>query len=327
MINPFECIISNNLEQLNTYLENGNVNIVDSRGKSLIDYAIKLHNNEIFHTLLKAYINLDICDDLGNTCYHYAVINNRLGYLKILLKSSGNPLRANDFGQTPLYLACLYGREQMVQLYQEKYILDLGYKDSNDENCFIAMVKSGNCEMIKNTKGYEKYLESTNYLGDTALSIASGKSNLEMVVFLLSQGAFVNSKNKLGETPLFNAVRSYQLRNIDLLIKNGAIVDCKNNNGETIFDIKMSEKNRNIINELINKYDLKSYKKSFPLHYAIIINDVAKIKANLNLSNINKRDSQGYTPKQLALKYNDKRIIKLINDYSKEASFIINKQL
>ena len=35
------------------YLENGNVNVVDERGKSLLDYAIQFHNNDIFELLLK----------------------------------------------------------------------------------------------------------------------------------------------------------------------------------------------------------------------------------------------------------------------------------
>ena len=117
MLSPFEYVLKNKIIELTKYLENNSPNIVDDRGKTLLDYAIKSHNNDIFQLLLKYYINLDIQDDLGNTCYHYAVINNRLGYLKQLLKLNGDPLQKNNKGQSPLYLACLYGRYEDNGIY------------------------------------------------------------------------------------------------------------------------------------------------------------------------------------------------------------------
>ena len=81
-MNPFESIFTNDYPSLVSYLEKENVNITDERGKSLLDYAIQFHNNDIFELLLKSYINVNIKDNVGNTAFHYAVINNRLGYLK-----------------------------------------------------------------------------------------------------------------------------------------------------------------------------------------------------------------------------------------------------
>ena len=91
------------------------------------EFVISRNNNDIFQLLLKYYINLNIVDDLGNTCYHYAVINNRLGYLKQLLKLNGDANAKNNKGQTPLYLACLYGRYDIVRLYLEYFDIEFNH--------------------------------------------------------------------------------------------------------------------------------------------------------------------------------------------------------
>ncbi len=46
-MNPFNYVIENDIEGLNSYLEFGNINATDEKGMSLLHYAIKLHNNEI----------------------------------------------------------------------------------------------------------------------------------------------------------------------------------------------------------------------------------------------------------------------------------------
>ena len=104
------------LKQENT--ANAAYSVTDDRGKTLLDYAIQFHNNDIFELLIKSYINVNIKDNLGNTAIHYAVINNKLGYLKTLLQIPNvDPKVVNNTGHSPLYLACLYGREQMVLLF------------------------------------------------------------------------------------------------------------------------------------------------------------------------------------------------------------------
>ena len=58
-MNPFESILTNNKPALMQYLEGGNVNIVDEKGRNLLDYAIFTNHNEFFKLLLKSYIRLD----------------------------------------------------------------------------------------------------------------------------------------------------------------------------------------------------------------------------------------------------------------------------
>lgn len=326
MLSPFEYVLKNNIIDLTKYLENNSPNIVDDRGKSLLDYAIKAHNNEIFQLLLKYYINLNIVDDLGNTCYHYAVINNRLGYLKQLLKLNGNANVKNNKGQTPLYLACLYGRYDIVRLYLEYYDIDLGETDNNDETIFMALVRSENLELIELFNDYDKYIEVSNYIGDTPLCIATKINSVKMVEFLISKGAFVNSKNNFNETPLFSAIGNNNQQIVGILLKHGAILDIKNKFGETVFNEYLDKEMIEFINDKELEYDLKSYERIYPLHYYIYLNDFHKINEYLVTRYINVEDPFGYTPLDLAIKYKEESLIKRIKDGINKAKIQVLKK-
>ncbi|MDE6655690.1 MAG: ankyrin repeat domain-containing protein, partial [Anaeroplasmataceae bacterium] len=171
MINPFKALLNQDWKQFNSYLEHGNVNVTDATGKTLLSYAIQLQSNEAVQILLRAYIDVDIADDKGNTCYHYAVLHNRLSYLRILMTTNGNPMQKNKAGQTPLYLACRYRKEKMIDLYLEKYKLDMGEKDLNEETICMALVRAKSHQLLKKYGGYESFIDEPNYIGNTTLLV------------------------------------------------------------------------------------------------------------------------------------------------------------
>lgn len=318
-MNPFEFIFTNDYQGLVTYLENGNVNVTDERGKSLLDYAIQFHNNDIFELLIKSYINVNIKDNLGNTAIHYAVINNRLGYLKTLLQMSlVDPKIKNNLGQTPLYLACLYGREQMVLLFLESMDLDLSYEDSNGETVFMALVRSRNLDLIKRLGGYQDLLEKKNVFGQTPLSIAVKQNSTKMVEFLLSNNVFVNTKDNFNETPLFSSYINENKEITSLLLQKGAIFNIKDKLTETIFDKPVEEEFLNYVLEKIDLLRLKDYEKLFPLHYAIYMSDENKINNLLTIQHINRTDIYGYKPLDIAKYYKNVKLIKQIEEKIKE---------
>ena len=66
-MNVFDAVFSNNISQLRKYLANGDVNVKNERGMSLIHYAIIFNNSEIFDLLLENFININIQDKYGDT--------------------------------------------------------------------------------------------------------------------------------------------------------------------------------------------------------------------------------------------------------------------
>ncbi|XP_014226426.1 tankyrase-2-like [Trichogramma pretiosum] len=55
---------------------------------------------------LNRHVELDACDNVGNTPLHTAVVNNNMKLAELLLRKGANPNSANDKGETPLHIIC-----------------------------------------------------------------------------------------------------------------------------------------------------------------------------------------------------------------------------
>ena len=304
----FDFVFTNNIQGLREYLELGDVNVINERGLSLLHYAILFNNSEIFDLLLENYININLKDSFGNTPSHYCVINNRIGFLKTLIRHNCDLTIKNNDLRTPLYLACLLGRENMVSLLLETVSFDIKEEDIKKENIFMALVRSRNLDLLNKVVTTDSIINSSNYLGETPLHIASKSADLEVVKYLISHGAFVNQKNKMKETPLFYAIQGLNMSVVALLLENGACIDSKSAFGDSIFDI-IPNNNQDYLNELILRYKSKEYENDYPLHHAILIENFNLVLKYSSIRNINRRDQFGFTPMDLALKMGNERII------------------
>ena len=313
-MDAFLAIYNDNIQALREYLELGDVNIKNERGMSLLHSAILFSNSEIFDLLLESYINVNMKDNYGNTPSHLCVIHNRLGFLKMLIRHNADLNIKNDEGQTPLYKACLLGRENMISLLLETQKFDLNMMDKNDESMFFALTRSRNLDLLNKVILDDEIVNRPNYKGEAPIHIAARSGDVKILDYLIQHKALVNLKTNQKETPLFYAVRGRSLDCIDLLLKNGAILDCKNKNGETIYDLVEIDSIVESINEKRIKYHQDEYISSYPLHYAILIEDSILVKKYANLRNIYRVDSYGFTPKQINKFIKNERIEKLLNE-------------
>jgi ankyrin repeat protein len=81
-------------------------------------------------------------------------------------------------------------------------------------------------------KNGKEIVHQTDDFGDTALHAAAAKGRLELVQFLISNGANVNAQNHMGSTPLHKAMvaKFDQIAITKLLLKSGADANVKNKN-------------------------------------------------------------------------------------------------
>ena len=312
-MDAFNAIYTNDIQKLREYLATGDVNVKNEKGMSLLHSAIIFGNSQAFEALIENFIDIDIKDNLGNTPVHYCVINNRLGFLKTLIRKGANLTIRNESGESPLYKASILGRTEIIYLFLETMKFDIYETNNNDETMFMALVRSRNLDLLRNTVLDDKIVNVKNYRGAAPLHIASASGDLNVCSYLIENKAFVNIKNNDGETPLFYAVKYKNLDVIDILLKNGAIPDCKNKLNEGIF----SDVDPDVMNyafEKMIKYRSMDYKKNFPLHYSIIIEDLQMVQNNLNERTINIKDKYGYLPLEVANLINNPRILALFNN-------------
>lgn len=311
MLEPFDFILNHDLHQLSTYLEYGNVNVQDEYGRSLLCFAIKIHQNDAVELLLKHFIDVNLKDQDGNTCYHYAVYHNRLGYLKTLLKIEGNAMDKNNEGQTPLYLACRYGRVKMVDLYLESYSLDVKEEDNNQETMLMAMVRSGNLRLLNRFFDYE-LLEHENIDGETMLVMAARLNHVQMVSYLLDKKAFVHQKDHYHQTALYYAFLNQNREMILLLAAAGSCFDIHNKFHVDLSSLAKEPWMKELLVELQANKKRKEYAKNYPLQYALLTEDEAYFMSHLTMSYLEKKDEEGFTPLVLAEKLGNQKLKELL---------------
>lgn len=86
----------------------------------------------------------------------------------------------------------------------------LRYLSSDNTDSAINLINSGQVDVNAKRKD-----------GITALHIAAGRDQIEIIELLLSKGATINPLNVYQENPLFFAALNYQSRAYDFLLKKG----------------------------------------------------------------------------------------------------------
>jgi ankyrin repeat protein len=237
-----------------------------------------------------------------------------MGFLKMLIRHNADLTIRDAKGQSPLYKACMLGRENMISLLLESLSFDIQDEDNNNETIFMALIRSRNLDLLHKIIVDEELVNQANYLGETPLHIAAKSGDIRIVSYLLENKAFIHRKNNLGETPLYYAVKYWNSDVIDFLISKGALMGMKTKAGESAYDLLLKPEHLTYITEREEKYKLKQYISTYPLHYAILLEDYELIQKNCVIRNLYREDIYGYTPIRLANCIGNPKIIKILKE-------------
>ena len=92
-------------------------------------------------------------------------------------------------------------------------------------------------------------MEKANYYGTTPLKIASSSGHLNVVRYLLEQGADRDKADYDGWTPLHNAAQRGYLEIAMLLMSYGADLKARTNNGQLPIDVARTEEIKQAIRD------------------------------------------------------------------------------
>ncbi len=133
-----------------------------------------------------------------------AILSSNVQAVKQALAQGAGVEARNDFGNTPLLVACQFGNVAVIQLLI-------------DNNADVNASRTG--------------------AGHTPLAMCV--SNMQIVKVLLANGARINAQDKQGQTALMFASRDVFeqiIPVIELLLKHGANAKLKDKNGKTALD-------------------------------------------------------------------------------------------
>jgi hypothetical protein len=202
----------------------------------------------------------------------------------------------------------------MISLFLETQEFHLEEEDNKEETIFMALVRSRNLDLLAKVIVDDEIVNKPNFKGEAPIHIAARSGDIKVLSYLISHNAFVNLKTNQGETPLFYAIKAKSFDSVDLLLSKGAILDIKNKNADTALDLIEADSMIDFINEKAIKYKYEEYKSTYPLHYAILIEDYVLVEKHMVLRNIKRSDTFGFTPKMLIKYIKNERIRKLLDE-------------
>jgi ankyrin repeat protein len=230
-------------------------------------------------------------DIYGNTPLYWACLNNNLELVKLLLEHGAQESvnKVNKYGRTPLHWACEENNINIVKL-----LLNNGAKES---------------------------INKANKCGSTPLYWACYHNNLELVKLLLENGAkeSINKANNWDSTPLYWACIKNNLELVKLLLNNGAKESINIiSDGNTPLLLACEENNLELVKLLLNNGAQESVNKAdiygdIPLYMACVNNNLELVKLLLN---------NGAEPKVNIGNQEIKDYVNLVADFYKEKNKI-----
>ena len=164
------------------------INKLDNKKESVISYFIKNKPFEYSEYLVLAGANLDIETSEGWTPIFDAVVSGNIKLVELMLERGGDFKKEDVYGNIPIFYT---NNEDMLLKLLEIKDYNLNMRNRKNENIFgeiyLRAVDNGYVNVVKKLfeLGVNPYYMS---YGDSAISIAKEKNNLEMIGLLQSKG-------------------------------------------------------------------------------------------------------------------------------------------
>lgn len=122
-------------------------------------------------------------------------------------------------------------QNELQRIYKESALLDSGLLNGSN---LLSAALSGNIWVASILLMQETDLGTRCKDGRTALHLAISKpNNLDMIRFLIDNGASLTVTDGSGETPLYSAISADDMEATTLLLERGATCDIQSSNGQT----------------------------------------------------------------------------------------------
>ena len=161
--------------------------------------------------------------------------------------------------------------------------------------------------------GYKDFTHKSRYT--TLLHIAAYNPEVEVLKYLISQGADVNAKDNDGETPLHHTVFNSNIEVLKYLVSQGVDVNAKNNNGRTPLHLAANfSRDPEVLKYLVSQgadINAKDNDGETPVHCTAYNRDVEVLKYLISQgADVNAQDRFGRTLLSRASTEEKRRILR-----------------
>ena len=189
---------------------------------------------DVIRGLLRYGVDISAQNGYGLTALNVAAGEGHLEFIKLILEHGAvADLDVADIdGTTPLRAACLDGHLEVVNLLAE-FGADTTRPSQDGSNPFYTAAYNGHLHILEWFMGRKPKpdLEHKTENGWTPLNAAASRGYLEVVQYLIEQGADIETTNNEGWSPLLCAVSNEHPAVVKFLIEEGANLSTSNNHG------------------------------------------------------------------------------------------------
>jgi ankyrin repeat protein/L-ascorbate metabolism protein UlaG (beta-lactamase superfamily) len=239
----------------------------DGMNNTPMHLAAQIGSVEILRLLLDAGAPVDVGDADNSTALDVAAQSGQLDAVKLLVESGADARHSDNNGMTPLHFASYEGHDD-VALYLLEHgadpaavtsrgsvalhgaalrgstptvavLLEHGVPaNARNEGGFTPLLSGtagqADVELVRLLVEHGAWVDDRDREGTTALHNAAWRGNLDVVRYLIEQGASVNAlMNGGGNTPLHNAASTGNIEVVRALLDAGTQVDCRTTWGAT----------------------------------------------------------------------------------------------
>jgi ankyrin repeat protein len=256
------------ISMIKLLIEQGSdINIINNYQCSSLMIACRNSNSlELIKLLIDAGSNVNQQSTDGWTALMLTIeyINN-IEITRYLIENGANVNLSEKENWTPLMFACRYSNDLELIKLLIKAGSDVNHKDKDGWTPLMCAVKNNN-DIDNDNEDNDNDNENNNENNDNINNTDNDydNNNINIIKFLIENGADVNSLNKDKWNALMIACRySKNLELVKLLIESGSNIKVQNKDKYTVLMItRKYNKNKNIFNYLVEtKKEIKLSKK------------------------------------------------------------------
>ncbi|GLT98480.1 hypothetical protein SLE2022_159840 [Rubroshorea leprosula] len=161
-------------------------------------FATLRGDDSLLHQLLKRGLDCNESDNNGRTALHIAASKGSVNCVVLLLDYGADPNCKDSDGNVPLWEAMVGGHKKVVKMLIENGA-DINAGDVGHFACIAA--EQNNLDLLKEIVHCGGNVTRPRSNGSTALHVAVCEANIEMVKFLLKNGADIDKPDDDGWTP------------------------------------------------------------------------------------------------------------------------------
>lgn len=264
------------------------VNARDKLNKTPLHLACVNGNVKVVEYLLAKGSDVNACEFQNKTPLHFATMTAQVEVIQLLLDCGADPLAIDYKRRTPLSIASVNSGGIRTVL----------------TNCmFFRALEHGDLWELQEAAGAGASIERLrNFMGDTAIHIASREGYLDILKWIHSKNISLKLRNYNGEEPIHVGCKAGQLEIVKYLLSHEPLLSKSvSGEGDTPLHIVAREGLENLIPLLVQhgaELEHTNGNGNTALHEAICANDYDAVRALLQAgADANAKDTlDGNTP-------------------------------